>query len=298
MYLDVAGQPVSILALAGLGIVVGLIAGTFGVGGGFVLTPLLATVLGVPLPIAVGSGLCQMIGTATVSVLRHQRLGQGELRFDWLMLLPSIIGTAAGAKTVEALASAGSVQVFGKTMPLVVLVLYGAYAIFLLGSGGALAKRASSKVEELSYVRRGPLARLAVPPYVDFPRVPLSRVSAIVVAYVGLGLGFLSGLLGVGGGIALMPALLFGFGFPLRQAAGTGIVVLLVTSASGTAFHAYQGNVHLGLSMVLAVGASLSAQVGALLTAKLPPRFLRAGLSWLILGTLVTIAYDFVAQFW
>ncbi len=298
MYLDVAGEPVSILALAGLGILVGIVAGMFGVGGGFVLTPLLATVLGVPLPIAVGSGLCQMVGTATVSVLRHQRLGQGELRFDWLMLLPSIIGAFAGAKTVEVLAEAGNVVLWGTTLPWVVLVLYSAYAVFLLGSGGALMKRAGTKVEALSYVRRGPLARIALPPYVDFPRVPLNRVSAIVVAYVGLGLGFLSGLLGVGGGIALMPALLFGFGFPLRQAAGTGIVVLLVTSASGTVFHAYQGNVHLGLAMVLAVGASLSAQVGALATAKLPPRLLRTGLSWLILGTLVTILYDFAAQFW
>ncbi len=298
MYLDVAGEPVSILALAGLGILVGIVAGMFGVGGGFVLTPLLATVLGVPLPIAVGSGLCQMVGTATVSVLRHQRLGQGELRFDWLMLLPSIVGAFAGAKTVEVLAGAGNVELWGTTLPWVVLVLYGAYAVFLLGSGGALVKRASTRVEALSYVRRGPLARIPLPPYVDFPRVPLSRVSAIAVAYVGLGLGFLSGLLGVGGGIALMPALLFGFGFPLRQAAGTGIVVLLVTSASGTVFHAYQGNVHLGLAMVLAVGASLSAQVGALATAKLPPRLLRTGLSWLILGTLVTIVYDFATQFW
>ncbi|MEZ4221138.1 MAG: sulfite exporter TauE/SafE family protein [Polyangiaceae bacterium] len=298
MTLDVAGQPVNIFALAALGTVVGVIAGMFGVGGGFVLTPLLATVLGVPLPVAVGSGLCQMVGTATVSVLRHQRLGQGELRFDMLMLVPSIVGTAAGARTVEWLSHAGNLQLGSRSLPWVVIVLYGAYVVFLVGSGGALLKRQHGQVEALSYVRRGPFARIPLPPYVDLPRLPLSRVSAIVVAYVGLMLGFLSGLLGVGGGIALMPALLFGFGFPMRQAAGTGIVVLLVTSASGTVFHAYQGNVHLGLAMVLAVGASLSAQLGALATSKLPPRLLRMGLALLVLATLLTILYDFAKQFW
>jgi hypothetical protein len=289
---DVAGQSVSLLALIAFGVIVGFVAGLFGVGGGFILTPLLSVVLDIPLPIAVGSGLCQMVGTATVALLRHRKLRQGELRFDALMFAGSLVGVATGARVVDALQHADNVVLFGKSVPLVTPALYGSYVVFLVGCGIALLKRARGNVEVLSYVRRGPFARIALPPYVDLPSVPLSRVSAIVVAYVGLGLGFLSGLLGVGGGIALMPVLMYGFGFPLRQAAGTGIVVLLATSVGGTVAHALSGNVHLGLAMVIAVGASVSAQFGALATSKLPAGLLRRGLALLIILTVVAIVWD------
>lgn len=295
--MDVAGQHISLVALIALGVGVGFVAGLFGVGGGFILTPLLAVVLRIPVPIAVGSGLCQMVATSSVALLRHRKLGQGEVRFDALMLAGSLMGVTAGARVVEMLSQAGSTVLFGRSVPLVTVVLYGAYIVFLVASGWLLARRARGDIEELSYVRRGPLARIALPPYIDLPRVPLSRVSAPVTAYVGLGLGFISGLLGVGGGIALMPILLYGYGFPLRQAAGTGIVVLLVTSVGGTLAHARAGNVHLGLAMVLAVGASISAQFGALATAKLPAGLLRRGLALLVFGTIVVIAWDLLRRF-
>lgn len=295
--MDVDGHMVSLLALALFGVGVGFVAGLFGVGGGFLLTPLLTVVLGFPLPVAIGCGLCQMVGTATVSLLRHRRLKQGELRFDLLMLVPSALGAVAGARTVQVLALHGDVELLGRRLPLVVVVLYTAYIVFLVGSALGLGKRAKDGVEVLGYVRRGPLARVRLPPYLDLPAVPLSRVSAPVVAYVGLGLGYLSGLLGVGGGVALMPALLYGFGFPIRQAAGTGLLVLLVTSATATYAHARQGHVHLGAAMVLAIGASVSAQLGALATARLPARWLRSGLFLLIAVTVLAILYDLLRQF-
>ena len=96
MYLDIGGQMVSLPGLALLGVAVGLVAGMFGVGGGFLLTPLLSVLFGVPLPIAVGTGLCQMIGTAIASLLRHRRLGQGEIRFDFVMIGGAVVGAAAG----------------------------------------------------------------------------------------------------------------------------------------------------------------------------------------------------------
>jgi uncharacterized membrane protein YfcA len=293
----VDGQHVSLLALIALGTFVGFVAGMFGVGGGFILTPLLSVVLRIPLPIAVGTGLCQMVGTATVALLRHHELGQGETRFDWLMMAGSMLGVAAGTKAVVSLEAAGSVRVASHDVPLVTLVLDGAYLVFLAGSASPLVKRQRGDVELLTYVRRGPLARVALPPYVDLPRVPLRRVSAIGVAYVGLGLGFLSGLLGVGGGVALMPVLLYGYGFPMRQAAGTGIFVLLVTAASGTVAHAIAGHVHLGMAMVLLVGASVSAQLGAMATSRLPAAILRRGLASLIFLTMVAVAWALIRRF-
>jgi uncharacterized protein len=294
--MDVAGHSVSLLWLVSLGGLVGFIAGMFGVGGGFVLTPLLSVVLGIPLPIAVGSGACQMIGTAVVSLLRHQKLKQGETRIDWLMLAGSLVGAMAGAESVVALERAGDVTVSGKDVPLVTLVLYGAYLVFLLGALVPLFRRQTQGIEVLSYVRHGPFTRVTIPPMVELPRLPSARVSAPFVAYIGLGLGYVSGLLGVGGGIALIPILLYGFGFTMRQAAGTGIIVLLATAVVSTAAHARAGNVHLGLSMVILIGASVSAQVGALATSKLPAGLLRRGLALMIVATAGAVAVQLLRR--
>jgi uncharacterized membrane protein YfcA len=288
----VDGHHVSLAALIALGTAVGFVAGMFGVGGGFILTPLLTALLGIPMPIAIGSGLCQMVGTATVALLQHRELGQGERRFDLLMLGGSSIGAAAGARTVTALESAGTVSVLGHTTSVATLVLHGSFVVFLVASAASLMTRHRSGVEVLAYVRRGPLARIALPPLVDLPALPLRGVSAMVIAYIGLGLGFLSGLLGVGGGIALMPVLLYGFGFPIRQAAGTGILVLLVSAVSGTIAHAHAGHVHLGMSMVLLAGASVSARFGARATSRLPASVLRRGLVALILSTTIAVFWS------
>lgn len=294
--MDVAGHSVSLLALVSLGVLVGFIAGMFGVGGAFVLTPLLSIVLDIPLPIAVGSGACQMIGTATVALLRHQKLKQGEARIGWLMLAGSLVGATAGARTVVALERAGDVTLSGKNVPLVTLVLYAAYLVFLLGALVPLLRRQTGGIELLAYVRHGPFTRVKIPPLVDLPRIPSTRVSAPFVAYIGLGLGYVSGLLGVGGGIALMPILLYGFGLPMRQAAGTGIFVLLATALVGTAAHARAGNVDLGLSMVLLIGASVSAQLGALATSKLPAGLLRRGLALMIVGTAIAVTVQLLGR--
>jgi uncharacterized membrane protein YfcA len=277
----IAGQEVSVLGLLALGSVVGLVAGLFGIGGGFILTPLLSVVFDIPLPVAIGSGLCQMVGTATVAFLKHRKLGQGEPRFDGLMLAGTLLGVAAGARVVAHLERRGDTT----------LVLYVAYIVFLLGVALTLVRPSRGPVEALSVVRRGPLTRIPLPPYVDFPQLPLRRVPALVVAYLGLALGFLSGVLGVGGGVALIPILLYGFGFPIRHAAGTGILVLFATSVSGTIAHARLGHVHLPLALTLLAGSSISTQFGALATHRLPVNVLRRGLALLILATVAALAW-------
>ena len=290
--MEVNGQLVSLPALLLLGLLVGLLAGMFGVGGGFLLTPLLSVVLGVPVPIAVGSGLCQMVGTATVALLRHRKLRQGEPRVGVLMVAGSAVGVAAGARTVALLEGLGEVTIGDQRIALVTLVIYLAFTAFLTVSAAALWRSSQGALEELEYVRRGPLARIRVWPTIDLPNVPLSRVSTLVIAYSGLGLGFLSGLLGVGGGIAMIPLLVYGFGFPIRQAAGTGISVMVVTAVAGTLVHSLQGHVHLGMTMVLLVGASISAQFGALLTHRLPAAVLRRGFVTMILAAAAAVVWD------
>lgn len=290
--LVVDGHAVWLPGVALLGVVVGWVAGMFGVGGGFLLTPLLAVVFAVPLEVAVGTGLCQMIGTSVAALLRHRELGQGELRFDLLAVAGSLLGVDAGARALDLLSALGTLG----GIPVVRLAADLGYVVVLLVAAVTFGSGGRGMLESVAHARRGPLARVRVPPLVDLPAVPLRSVSATLIAYVGLGLGFLSGFLGIGGGIALLPVLVYGFGFPVRQAVGTGIVVLLATATTGTVLHALRGHVHLGLAMVLLVGATISAQFGARASRSLAPRTLRRLFAALILVTIATIAWDLVRR--
>jgi uncharacterized membrane protein YfcA len=109
-------------------------------------------------------------------------------------------------------------------------------------------------------------------------------------------LGFLSGLLGIGGGVALMPVLIYGYGFPIRQASGTGIVVLMATAALGTFEHALRADVDLPLSLVLLAGSSIGAQFGALFTHRLRATTLRRVFALVVLVTVVAVLWDLAAS--
>lgn len=287
--LSVGGVEVALPALVALGATVGLVAGMFGVGGGFLLIPLLHVVLNVPLPLAIGAGLCQTIASALGSLLRYRKMGHAETRLDLLLLGGSIPGVTLGTMLIEALQGMGSVDVFGKEIPLIrVIVSLVFLIVFLMVSLILWFKDPPSTDRE---IKPGPLAHLRLPPLVDLPVAELSGVSAALVCYVGLGLGVLSGMLGIGGGVVLMPIMLYGFGFNIRKAAGTGIVVILIVSIIGTVQHARLGNVHLGLAVTLMTGSAIAAQIGASLTRSLPPTTLRKGLALIIIAANLALLF-------
>lgn len=289
--MQVGDAQVSLVAIVALGAVVGFVAGLFGVGGGFLLTPLLAAAFGVPIRIAVGTGLCQIIATSLVSWLRFRKAGLGELRVDVGLLGGSLVGVDLGARALGALGER-AVVVRGAVVPLAPLVLQASYLATLAFVLVSFARSSSGALEPLDYLRFGPLARARLPLGVRLPTVQLPRVSMLLVAYLGLGLGFLSGLLGLGGGVVLLPVLVHGFGFPLRQAAGTGLLVLFVSAVFGTARHAMMGNVSLPLAMALLAVAPLSAMLGSRATRRLPAPVLRRGFSLVVMLTMGAVAWD------
>ena len=292
----VHGVQVSVLGVAALGVVVGYVAGIFGIGGGFLTTPLLVVLFGIPLPVAIGTGLCQMVGTALVAFLRHRKAKQGEVRFDLLILPGSLLGVELGARMLTALAAAGSLTVAGYSLPWANLVVEGGYVAMLLSVTWSTWRQDHGPVDALRYLRPGRLARAGVGPRVDFPVIGLRGVSAILVANIGLALGVLSGLLGIGGGVALKPVMVYGFGFPIRQSVGTGILAIFVMSCVGTFSHALRGHVHLGMAVTLLVGATVSAQIGALASGRFSGRKLSAIHATIILSACAAVLWDLVSK--
>lgn len=290
-----SGHQIPVLGVAALGIGVGYFAGMFGIGGGFIMTPMLVVLFGVPLPTAVGSGLCQMVGTALVAYLRHRKLRQGEVRFDILLLPGCLLGAEAGARTLTVLSEAGRLSIDGRSIPWVSLVVEALYAVLLIWVALSYLG-ARSNVDKLEYLRPGPLSRIRFGPETDFPAVGLRRISAILVGYIGLALGFLSGLLGIGGGVALNPVLIYGYGFPIRHALGTGIAVLFATAVAGTIAHALRGHVELGLALPLLIGGTLSAQLGALSSKRLSSLALGRIQSMLLFTAVAAIAWDLISK--
>jgi uncharacterized protein len=294
------GHAVSLPALVAVGLVVGYVAGMFGVGGGFLLTPVLMYVFGVPPPVAVGSALCQKCGTSIASFLKYRHLKRGEPRIDLVMIGGSLIGVDAGTRLLGYLSSrAPLILPSGRAVPAINVILDLLFLV-LLSFTAVFTFREAWKARRSPIVRGdvtipGPLVtRVRVPPYIDLPNVGLPQVSVPLLSYLGFFLGVASGLMGIGGGVLFMPILLYGFGLSARNAAGTGVLLLFATVVLGTVEQALRGYVSLKLAMAILIGSSVGSQLGALTTHYLPNRVLRLAFSCLVAATVVMIAWDLI----
>ena len=298
-HIDVGGHAVSLPALTAVGLAIGFVAGMFGVGGGFILTPLLSLSFKIPMPIAVGSALCQKIGTSIGSFLKHRQYQHGELRVDFVMVGASLFGVDAGTRLLGILADLGTfTNAHGRPVSIVTLTLEGVYAAMLLFAASmtlnAVRKSARAPASDGRASTMGPLQRYGIPPYIALPQVGIPKVSVIVMAYIGFATGLLSGLLGIGGGVALLPVLVYGYGFSIKDAAGTGILLLFATVLVGTFEHALRHNVDLRVALAILAGSSVGSQLGARTTARVSNQVLRISFAVLLLGTVGAIGIDMV----
>lgn len=292
------GHAVSLPELALVGLFIGYVAGMFGVGGGFLLTPMLIYVFDVPAPIAVSSALCQKCGTSIASFLKYRHLRRGDPRIDMVMLGGSLIGVDAGTRLLGYLSRLGDWSIGeGPRVPAVNVVLDVLF-ILLLSGVAAYTFREAWRARAQSVPRGdrtipGPLVtRVRIPPYVDLPAVQLKRVSVPMLAYLGFVLGAASGLMGIGGGVLFMPVLLYGFGLSAHNAAGTGVLLLFVTVSVGTFEQALHGYVSLELALAILIGSSIGSQLGAITTHYLRNRTLRLVFALLVSAAALMIAWD------
>jgi uncharacterized membrane protein YfcA len=253
--------------------------GFFGVGGGFLMVPMLNAVFGIPYNVAVGSDLGQMTGMATAATVRHIRFGNIDFKLGMLMIAGTAAGVEAGARILEVLKHAGKILILGhevETMTLVMSLVYAALLIFL---GQAMVresmrtiKRTSGRVELSTEAPASPVAlklrTFKMWPVVSLPASGIEAISLWVILGIGFLTGFLSGMLGVGGGFIRMPALVYILGCPTVVAVGTDLFEIMFSSGYGVMTHAFKGNVHLVLVLALLIGTTVGAQLGASYTRK------------------------------
>jgi len=284
IYLPIAGLSVNALFIIALGFLVGLLSGMFGVGGGFLTTPLLIF-YGIPPTVAVASATTQITGASVSGVHAHWRRGGVDLRMGAVMIVGGLIGSVMGAGLFRVLQNGGQID-------LIIGFLY----VVLLGSIGGLMLR--DALVALGWVQ--PAEPEDKPRHnkwvASLPGRWRFYASGLYISPLApLALGFVAGmltvLLGVGGGFILIPAMIYLLGMAARVVIGTSLVMILAVSAATTMVHALTTqSVDIVLAGLLLVGGVIGAQYGARLTTRMKPDLLRLALAVIILAVALRMA--------
>ncbi len=288
IYLPIAEQSMNVFVLFGLGGAAGLLAGMFGVGGGFLATPLLIFV-GIPPAVAVASQANQVIANSISSLQVQWRRGNVDLRMGLVLLLGGMIGSSAGVTVFTWLKAIGQVD-------FVIAVMY----VILLSSIGLLM--AFESLRTLWKRRRNPTGpRGKLHTHYLVHRLPWKmrfyKSKLYISAFLPIGLGFLIGILsailGVGGGFVLVPAMIYILGMPTTVVIGTSNFQILFVAANVTFLQAVtNGTVDVVLALLLILGGVVGAPIGSRIAARLPGVVLRALMAVLVLGVATELLFE------
>lgn len=289
IYLPIAEMTVNVFAVLALGGVTGILSGLFGVGGGFLMTPLLIF-LGIPPTVAVATSANQIIASSVSGFLTHWRRGNVDFRMGNVLLGGGVLGSLLGIQIFTTLREVGQID-------LVISVLY---VLFLGAIGGLMAYEA---VRSLLHLRKHKIMPRALKHHNMLQRMPwrmrFPRSRLYISALLPLGIGFLIGILvsimGLGGGFFMVPAMLYLLRMPTSVVIGTSLYQIIFVTANVTILHAViTQTVDMILALLLLTGSVLGAQLGTRLGTRLPAHYFRGMLAALVLGVALKLALDLV----
>ncbi|SHM46551.1 hypothetical protein SAMN05444389_11036 [Paracoccus solventivorans] len=289
IYLPIAEVSVNALTLIGLGGIVGLMSGLFGVGGGFLITPLLFFI-GIPPAIAVATGANQVVASSVTGVLAHLRRKSVDIRMGVVLLIGGIVGSTLGVGVFTLLQRVGQVDL---VVQLSYVVFLGFIGLTMLRESlsAMIAARSSTpprrRLHEHSWVHR-------LPWKMKF-RASGLYISVLPPLLVGVAVGVLAAIMGVGGGFIMVPAMIYLLGMPTKVVIGTSLFQIAAVSGYTTLMHAVSSNtVDIMLAVLLIIGGVVGAQLGTQLGARLKGEQLRVLLALLVLAVCARIAFDLV----
>jgi uncharacterized membrane protein YfcA len=293
LYLPIAEVSVNALTLLGIGGIVGLLSGLFGVGGGFLLTPLLLFV-GVPATVAVATGANQVVASSVSGVLAHLARRTVDFRMGGVLLAGGIAGSGIGIWVFDMLRRAGQVELFVQLSYVLFLGLVGAL-MFQESLRALLRARRAGPAAPKPRRPRGALAQ-RLPLRMRF-RASGLYISVIPPLAIGATVGFLAAIMGVGGGFILVPAMIYLLGMPTKVVVGTSLFQIVFVTAFATLMHAVTAqSVDMLLAVVLILGGVIGAQLGTQLGLRLRAEQLRILLALLILVVAGKIALDLLIR--
>jgi len=291
IYLPIAEMSVNVFVILGMGGAIGFLSGVFGVGGGFLMTPLLMF-LGVPPAVSVGTGANQIVASSVSGVIAHTRRGNVDFRMGGVLLAGGLVGSTAGVWLFAILQKLGHIDLAISLSYVVFLGVIG--ALMLVESVQAIVRSQRKGTKKRSNAGRHTWMH-GLPFKMRFRKSKL-YISALVPFVVGVFVGVLTAIMGVGGGFVMVPAMIYLLGMPTQVVVGTSLFQIIFVTANTTLLQAVINHtVDVVLALILLLGAVIGAQVGARVGANLKGEQLRVLLAMLVLGVCLKLAYDLVA---
>ncbi len=289
IYLPIAEMSLDALLLLGLGGMVGFLSGMFGVGGGFLMTPLLIFI-GVPPAVAVGTEANQVVAASVSGALAHWRRGNVDIRMGLVLMIGGFVGSTLGVWLFTFLRGIGQID----------LVIAISYVVFL-GIVGVLMVIESTRSWFRSRNPMAPRRKLhyhnwmhGLPFKMRFRRSKL-YISALVPLGVGVFVGILAAIMGVGGGFVMVPAMIYLLGMPTAVVVGTSLFQIVFVTANVTFLQAVNNQtVDIVLALLLVVGSVIGAQIGARVGSRLRGEEVRIALGLIVLAVCARVAWTLV----
>ena len=294
IYLPIAGMSINFFLILGIGGLVGFLSGLFGVGGGFLLTPLMM-MIGIPPAVAAASDSNQIVAAASSGAFAHWRLGNVDFKMGLVILVGGIFGGTIGVQLVKILRAMGNFEFVMKVVYVLMLGLVGGAMFVETWRTIRRSKSAAEAAvgEEMGGAKLGSVFN-KLPLKMNFQRSGLNT-SAIFPFTIGTTVGIMAAILGVGGGFIMVPAMIYIIGMPTIAAIGTDLFQIVLTSANVTLQQAFVNQtVDLLLALILLGGSTIGAQFGAVAGRRLKGEQIRILLAIIVLVLTVKIFLDLV----
>jgi len=273
MHFPISGATIDPFYLVGLGFLIGIFGGFFGVGGSFLANPVLF-VMGLPMNFVVGTDLLHIVGKSIVAARKHGILGNIDVKLACFMVLGTIGGSEVGVQGIELLKKIAKVDLVVGVATIVVLLGISIFvfveswqALKLRGSRKPVSQQTSQEKDRRAFKFIAAWTHsLNWAPKMDLPHSGIKSISVWAILIVSFVSGIFSGFLGGGAGYIRMPFLVYLLGIPTHIAIGTDLFEIVVSAGYGSFRHAMNGNVDVLIALIMQTGAAIGAQIGALLT--------------------------------
>ena len=289
IYLPIAEQPIHSLAILGVGAFLGLIMGLVGVGGGFLLTPIMMF-LGIPPPVAVASVANQLVAPSVSGVLSHWKRSNVDFKMGTVLLLGGIVGSSIGVLLFNFLGKIGQLD----------LVIKSSYVIFLTLIGSLMF---AESLRLILRTRKGKISRGKLHQHNWLHGLPFKMrfrksklyISILLPILIGIIVGILAALMGIGGGFIIVPAMIYLLGMPTSLVVGTSLFQIIFVAANTTILQASQNQtVDIVLATILLLGSVIGVQIGSRYTNILKGEYLRLILSSIIILVSLKLLVDLI----
>jgi hypothetical protein len=296
--MPIAGVEIFWPGLIILGVGVGVIGGFFGMGGAWMVTPGL-NILGFPMAFAIGTDIAHMAGKSLIATMRHGKFGNVDYKLGFIMLVGTIIGFELGAQMVMWLERLGKVEAYVRYMYLVLLALIAWMVFADVAKKKKKEREATAAGKEIDALATGiewhkALHKIKIPPMVHFKEAQVYCTAwlPIMVSFL---TGWLAGILGIGGGLIRMPALIYFVGCPTHVAVGTDLFEVMISGLYGAATYTFKGRTELVAAIIMLVGASIGAQVGTVATKYIKGYGIRIIFGLAVIGCALSIILKLIA---